>query len=52
MQKKYLFATAAAAVVLVAGAWTYKVYAEKNNGIAAIVNGEQITVAEITDAYA
>ena len=52
MQKKYLFATAAAAVVLVAGAWTYKVYAEKNNGIAAIVNGEQITVAEIKDAYA
>ena len=52
MQKKYLFATVAAAVVLVAGAWTYKVYAEKNNGIAAIVNGEQITVAEIKDAYA
>ena len=52
MQKKYLFATTAALVVLVAGAWTYKVSAEKNNGVAAIVNGEQITVAEIKEAYA
>lgn len=52
MQKKYLLATTAALVVLVAGALTYKVCAEKNNGIAAIVNGEQITVAEIKDAYA
>lgn len=38
-------------VVLVAGALTYKVYAEKNNGIAAIVNGEQITVADVREAY-
>lgn len=52
MQKKYLFATTAALVVLVAGVWTYKVCAQKNNGIAAIVNGEQITVAEIQEAYA
>lgn len=51
MQKKYLFATTAAIVVLVAGAWTYKVYAERNNGIAAVVNGEQITVSEIKEAY-
>lgn len=51
MQKKYLFATTAAIVVLVAGAWTYKVYAERNNGVAAIVNGEQITVAEVKAAY-
>ena len=51
MQKKYLFATSAALIVLIAGAFTYKVYAEKNNGIAAIVNGEQITVAEIKEAY-
>ncbi len=51
MQKKYLFATAAAVIVLVAGAWTYKVYAERNNGVAAIVNGEQITVAEVRKAY-
>lgn len=51
MQKKYLFATTAAIVVLVAGAWTYKVYAERNNGIAAVVNGEQITVTEIKEAY-
>lgn len=51
MQKKYLFATTAAVVVLVAGVWTYKVSAERNNGIAAVVNGEQITVAEIKEAY-
>ena len=51
MQKKYIFATTAAIVILVAGAVTYKVCAEKNNGIAAIVNGEQITVAEIQEAY-
>ena len=51
MQKKYLLATSAIVVVLVAGTLTYKVWAEKNNGIAAVVNGEQITVAEIKDAY-
>ncbi|MEE6206665.1 MAG: peptidyl-prolyl cis-trans isomerase [Alphaproteobacteria bacterium] len=51
MQKKYIFATSAALVVLIAGAFTYKVYAERNNGIAAIVNGEQITVAEVREAY-
>jgi len=51
MQKKYIFATSAALVVLIAGAFTYKVYAERNNGIAAIVNGEQITVAEVKEAY-
>lgn len=51
MQKKYLLATSAIVVVLLAGAATYKVWAEKNNGVAAIVNGEKITVAEIKDAY-
>lgn len=51
MQKKYVFTIAAIIVVLVAGAFTYKVYAEKNNGIAAIVNGEKITVAEMKTAY-
>lgn len=51
MQKKYVFATTAAVVVMLAGAFTYKVYAERNNGIAAVVNGEQITVAEIKEAY-
>lgn len=51
MQKKYIFATSAALVVLIAGAFTYKVYAERNNGVAAVVNGEQITVAELKDAY-
>ena len=51
MQKKYLYTTTAALVVLVAAAFAYKVYAEKNNGIAAVVNGEQITVAEIREAY-
>lgn len=52
MKKKYVFAATAAVVVLLAGAFTYKVYAERNNGIAAVVNGEQITVAEIKEAYA
>lgn len=51
MKKKYVFATTAAVVVLLAGAFTYKVYAERNNGIAAVVNGEQITVAEVKEAY-
>lgn len=51
MKKKYVFAATAAVVVLLAGAFTYKVYAERNNGIAAVVNGEQITVAEIKEAY-
>ena len=51
MQKKYLLAATAVIVVLVAGAFTYKVYAEKNNGVAAVVNGEKITIAEMKDAY-
>lgn len=51
MQKKYIIATSAALVVLIAGAFTYKVYADKNDGIAAIVNNEKITVAEIKNAY-
>ena len=51
MQKKYLLATSAIIVVLLAGAATYKVWAEKNNGVAAVVNGEQITVAEVKEAY-
>ena len=51
MQKKYIFATVAAVVVLVAGALTYKVWAEKNNGIAAVVNGEAITIADMKEAY-
>lgn len=51
MQKKYIFAVSAAVVVAVAGAFTYKVYAEKNNGVAAVVNGEKITVAEMREAY-
>jgi peptidyl-prolyl cis-trans isomerase C len=50
MKKKYIFATSAALVVLIAGAF-YTVYAQKNNGIAAVVNGEEITVAEVKDAY-
>lgn len=51
MQKKYIFATSAAIVILLAGALTYKVCAEKNNGVAAIVNGETIAVSEIKDVY-
>lgn len=51
MQKKYVFTIAAMLVVLAAGALTYKVYAEKNNGVAAVINGEQITVAEVKELY-
>lgn len=51
MQKKYIFATSAAIVILLAGALTYKVCAEKNNGVAAVVNGETIAVSEIKDVY-
>ena len=51
MQKKYIFATSAAIVILLAGALTYKVCAEKNNGVAAIVNGETIAVSEIKNVY-
>ena len=51
MQKKYILAATAVVVVLVAGAFTYKVYAEKNNGVAAVVNGEKITIAEMKEAY-
>lgn len=51
MQKKYIFATASVIIVLVAAAFTYKVYAEKNSGVAAIVNGEKITIAEMKEAY-
>lgn len=51
MQKKYIFATASVIIVLVAAAFTYKVYAEKNNGIAAVVNDETITVADMKEAY-
>ncbi len=51
MQKKYIIATFAAVVVLIAGAMTYKVHAEKNKGVAAVVNGETVTVAEIKEVY-
>ncbi len=51
MQKKYIIATFAAVVVLIAGAMTYKVHAEKNKGVAAVVNGETIAVAEIQEVY-
>ena len=51
MQKKYVIATSAALVILIAGALTYKVYAEKNDGIAAVVNNEKITVEEVKNAY-
>lgn len=51
MQKKYIIATSAAIVVLIAGALTYKVHAEKNQGVAAVVNGETVTVAEIKEVY-
>ena len=51
MQKKYIIATSAALVILVAGALTYKVYADKNEGVAAIVNNEKISVEEVKNAY-
>ncbi len=51
MQKKYIIATSAAIIVLIAGALTYKVHAEKNSGVAAIVDGEVIPVSELRDVY-
>lgn len=51
MQKKYILAASAALVIIAAGAFTYNVRAQRNNGIAAVVNGEQITVAQVKEFY-
>ena len=51
MQKKYILATSAVIAVLVAGAITYSVCAQRNNNTAAIVNGETITMADVQKAY-
>lgn len=52
MNKKYLLATTAAVVVIAATAFvSFKVYAEKNAGVAARVNGEVISIEEIRKGY-
>ncbi len=52
MNKKYLLATTAAVVVIAAAAFvSCKVYAEKNAGVAARVNGEVISIEEIRKGY-
>ena len=51
MKKKYILTVSAIAIVLLAGAVTYKVYAERNNGLAAVVNGEKITISDVRQTY-
>ncbi|MBP5215899.1 MAG: peptidyl-prolyl cis-trans isomerase [Alphaproteobacteria bacterium] len=51
MKKKYILTVSAVAIVLLAGAVTYKVYAERNNGLAAVVNGEKITISDVRQTY-
>jgi len=53
MQKKYILGGTTAVVVLVLiGAFAFKVNAEKNVGVAARVNGEVISVDEVRRGYA
>ena len=49
--KKYLLAVSAVAVVAAVAAYSYKVNAENNEGVAARVNGEVISVEEIRKGY-
>lgn len=52
MNKKYLLTTTAAVVIVAAAAFvSFKVYAEKNAGVAARVNGEVISIEEIRKGY-
>ncbi len=52
MQKKYILTTAVAIVVVAVAAFgTFKVYAEKNAGVAARVNGEVISIEDIKKGY-
>ena len=49
--KKYLLSASAIVVVAVAAAYSFKVCAEKSEGVAARVNGEVISVEEIKKGY-
>ena len=49
--KKYLLIASAIVVIAAAGAYSFKVCAEKNEGVAARVNGEVISVEEIRKGY-
>lgn len=52
MQKKYVLTTGTAVLVIAAAAFgAFKVYAEKNAGIAARVNGEIISIEDIKKGY-
>lgn len=50
MQKKYVVMLSAV-VLVAAAAVSFKVYAEKNKGVAARVNGDVISVEEIKEGY-
>ena len=49
--KKYLLTAAAVVIVAAAAAYSFKVCAEKNEGVAAKVNGEVISIEEIKKGY-
>ena len=49
--KKYLLAASAIVIVAAAAAYSFKVCAEKNEGVAARVNGEVISIEEIKKGY-
>ena len=52
MQKRYILTTTAAVVVVAAAAFgAFKVYAERNAGVAARVNGEVISIEDIQKGY-
>lgn len=49
--KKYLLTATAVVIVAAAAAYSFKVCAEKNEGVAAKVNGEVISIEEIKKGY-
>lgn len=51
MHKKYLLSTSALIFAAFAGFVSFNVYAEGKNGVAARVNGEEITIEEIKKSY-
>lgn len=52
MNKRYILTTTAAVVVIAAAAFaSFKVYAERNAGVAARVNGEVISIEEVKKGY-
>ena len=49
--KKYLLSASAVVIVIATAAYSFKVCAEKNEGVAARVNGEVISIEEIKKGY-